>query len=485
MKSVHYTFAIFFLGLSVVCGVVQSLIHFQTGHGIYYLQTFAHWFLAVNIISVMSTLFVLNYLRIRQYKVAFTTGVIATGLMVCYSAFNYTVLIYVLREMRGSGMFLLMPYLIASMLFAASLIFTSARERPWIKTAGVFMLACYAVFTSALVVGLLSPPFFASETFAQIERWVSLAGSLVPVFFIMNFRSELQSGAVVDHPVGRQTSSETVFGVLAMVSLVSALWLGVQVANESYWNATWQRNAPEKNKELAKGFEARMYVTGRGDTLRYLLKKPSGYDPKKEYPIVVCLHGGVKRTRAVELPQPAPFLSEPENEMKYPAFVFVPQGPPGHSWGGIPGLPSDDTLVFEAMASLEESFAIDGKRRYVAGGSMGGYGAWHFIGTRPERFAAAIPFCGAGNTALAQNMVDIPVWAFHGRVDRNVSVNASREMIEAIRKAGGNPRYTEFPHTGHNVWPDISKTPGLLDWLFAQKRNDLEMPGSVKQEIRK
>lgn len=44
-------------------------------------------------------------------------------------------------------------------------------------------------------------------------------------------------------------------------------------------------------------------------------------------------------------------------------------------------------------------------------------------------------------------------------------------MINAIKSAGGNPRYTEFPDEGHNIWYKVSTTPGLLGWLFAQHRD--------------
>jgi predicted peptidase len=204
--------------------------------------------------------------------------------------------------------------------------------------------------------------------------------------------------------------------------------------------------------------------------------KPLDYDPQKKYPLVVCLHGGTwglppDAIRHVEVPEPSVILSNQENRKKYSAFLFVPQCPPGASWGGVPGYPAADSLVFETMQALEEEFRIDEKRRYVAGGSGGGMGSWHFIGTRPDMFAAAIPFCGAGNPALAPKMMDVPVWAFHGSVDRNVPVSGSRDMVAAIRKAGGKPRYTEFPGVGHNVWPSIISTPGVLDWLFTQKRD--------------
>lgn len=71
---------------------------------------------------------------------------------------------------------------------------------------------------------------------------------------------------------------------------------------------------------------------------------------------------------------------------------------------------------------------------------------------------------------LAQNIVDVPVWAFHGRNDRIVPVSGSREMIEAIKNAGGNPWYTEFPDEGHIISEFFENIPGLLDWIFAQKR---------------
>ena len=44
-------------------------------------------------------------------------------------------------------------------------------------------------------------------------------------------------------------------------------------------------------------------------------------------------------------------------------------------------------------------------------------------------------------------------------------------MIEAIKRAGGNPRYTEFPDAAHNIWAEVTETKELPKWLFAQKQN--------------
>ena len=85
-------------------------------------------------------------------------------------------------------------------------------------------------------------------------------------------------------------------------------------------------------------------------------------------------------------------------------------------------------------------------------------------------FAAAVPMAGEGDATLAENIVDVPVWAFHGRFDRNVPVSGSRNIVEASRKAGGHPKYTEYPYTGHSIWGKVEETPELMDWVFAQRR---------------
>ena len=126
-------------------------------------------------------------------------------------------------------------------------------------------------------------------------------------------------------------------------------------------------------------------------------------------------------------------------------------------------------LVYETINALAEP-GIDVKRRYVTGVSRGGYGTWQFICNRPDMFAAAMPVSGAGDPELASKVVNMPIWAFHGAKDRNVPVSGSRDMITAIKKAGGHPEYTEYPDEEHNIWDKVSETPGLWNWLFAQKR---------------
>ena len=244
--------------------------------------------------------------------------------------------------------------------------------------------------------------------------------------------------------------------------------------------------------KIAELFNERTHVSMQKDTMKYRLLKPIDYDSTKQYPLVICLSGGAGRgtdnIKQIAGSRAAQVLSTLENKKKYPAFIFVPQCPPGSDWGrslgkiereslikrGKDNQPSVESLVFEIISALEEEFNIDTTRRYIIGQSMGGFGSWHFILTHPQMFAAAIPICGGANPDLAKNITNVPIWVFHGENDNTVPVDFSRNMIAAIKKAGGNPKYNEFPNIGHNSWHLAFDTPELLDWLFVQvneKRN--------------
>jgi predicted peptidase len=192
--------------------------------------------------------------------------------------------------------------------------------------------------------------------------------------------------------------------------------------------------------------------------------------------MVICLHGGAgwgtDNVKQVNGSLPAVMLSNYLIREQHPAFLFVPQISGAYSFGGLPNLKVADDIILEAIQSLDSRFKIDKSRFYVAGNSLGAYGVWHFIGKYPNTFAAAIPISGEGDIDKAPEMINTAVWAFHGKKDINVPVSGSREMIRAIRLAGGNPLYTEYPDADHDIWKKVINTPGLVDWLFSKQKNN-------------
>lgn len=231
-----------------------------------------------------------------------------------------------------------------------------------------------------------------------------------------------------------------------------------------------------------ENFEARVFHDEGGQTLPYRLMKPAKYDPQTAYPVVVFLHGAGERgtDNKAQLIHVVSIFEKPENRAKYPCFVVVPQCPVQDKWVEVkwadvvhkqPEKPSQSlTLALKTLESLRKEFNIDANRQYIMGISMGGFGTWDAISRHPNLFAAAVPICGGGDKAVIAKAAKVPVWAFHGAKDSVVKPVCTHDMIEALKQAGGSPRFTEFPDCDHNSWDSAAAQPELLPWLFSQKR---------------
>ena len=126
----------------------------------------------------------------------------------------------------------------------------------------------------------------------------------------------------------------------------------------------------------------------------------------------------------------------------------------------------------DLLPALQKEFpAIDPRRLYVTGASMGGFGTWDLLARRPDWFAAAVPIDGGADLETAATVAPVPIWAFHGAQDGAIRPERSRTMIAALADVGGEPRYTEYPAVGRNAWKRAYAEPDLLSWLFAQRRS--------------
>jgi predicted peptidase len=218
------------------------------------------------------------------------------------------------------------------------------------------------------------------------------------------------------------------------------------------------------------------------EAFKYLLLKPDPIEPGKQYPVILFLHGAGERgnDNRLQLKHFPETMSTAERRRRYPAFIIAPQCPAGKRWVEVnwsakrssPQTAEPGPTLGMALAALNQVLKtepVDRRRVYLTGLSMGGYGAWD-LGTRhPELFAAVVPICGGGDEAKAAALKDMPVWAFHGSRDNVVPPARSQAMIAAIRKAGGEPKYTELPGVGHDSWVKAyADESGLLDWMFQQ-----------------
>ena len=243
------------------------------------------------------------------------------------------------------------------------------------------------------------------------------------------------------------------------------------------------------NAQLSKPtFESGMF-TAKGDTLRYRILFPEGFDPAKKYPLVVVLHGAGERgnDNQAQLRNGSALFLKPDVREQFPAIVVFPQCPTNDFWANVIfkqdtsgykfTFQTDEkpTRAMHALMAMVDEFLdkpfVNKRQVYVGGLSMGGMGTFEIIGREPNVFAAAFAICGGDNTLNAKKYAKrVPLWIFHGAKDRTVSADHSIVMVDAIKQAGGNPKFTLYPNDDHNSWDDAFNEPQLLPWLFSHSK---------------
>jgi predicted peptidase len=267
--------------------------------------------------------------------------------------------------------------------------------------------------------------------------------------------------------MGRFTSlhATTKFSFIATALLVGGLLAGC--------------GAQQIVPDAAHGFSARRFE-GRG----YQVYRPRNWTADKKWPLIVYLHGGGERGRdgvasaAVGL---GPAVHRANGQL--PFVVIFPQAQ--RPWP----FPEEEARLLSIVDAAIRDEAGDPDRVYLTGNSMGGFGTWIIGARHPERFAALAPFCGGvrpprgvrvtsdsfsnqpdPEAAVARALGRMPVWAFHGGRDWVASPESSRRLVAAMRAAGGDITYTEYPDLGHDAWDRAYADPKLYEWLLAHVR---------------
>ena len=202
-----------------------------------------------------------------------------------------------------------------------------------------------------------------------------------------------------------------------------------------------------------------------GDARAYVVYVPRDYDASKPWPLIVFLHGAGERGDDGLIQSEVGIGRAIRRYVdRFPCLVVMPQCPKEVWWDKA----ADDIEI--AMADVRKEYSIDPARIYLVGLSMGGFATWMYGANHLDTFAALMPICGGGNPQDAEKLAKIPIWAFHGADDATVPPKQSRDMVEAVKKAKGDIKYTEFPKVGHNSWDSAFDDPETMKWLLAQKK---------------
>jgi predicted peptidase len=218
-------------------------------------------------------------------------------------------------------------------------------------------------------------------------------------------------------------------------------------------------------RQQAHTFEVQVVRSVR---LNYLLYLPQDYsaDEQKKWPTILFLHGAGERGDDLELVKVHGIAKIVEQQEDFPFIAISPQCSEDSWW------PVEVEALDALLNKVVATYAVDPRRIYLTGLSMGGHGAWSLAIAHPERFAALAPICGGGDPNKVCALKDVPVWAFHGAKDPVVPLKKSEEMVDALKACGGNVRLTVYPDAEHDSWTQTYDNPKLYKWFLQHTRAD-------------
>jgi len=231
-------------------------------------------------------------------------------------------------------------------------------------------------------------------------------------------------------------------------------------------------------------------------TYRYQVYVPAGHTRGKSWPVVVDLHGNGGQGTDALVPTRRGLADQIRaNRSRFPVVVVFPQAEVGKRW-----LDGDmEELVIAELDRTVSEFGGDPARLYLTGFSMGATGAYRIAYRWPTRFAALVAIAGRVDTSdaktysnrdreadrkanpfvtatdpyagLAAKIKHIPIRVFHGDADETVPVEQSRRIVPALKAAGANVRYYEYPGATHvGAAEKAYAEEDLISWLLAQHR---------------
>lgn len=216
--------------------------------------------------------------------------------------------------------------------------------------------------------------------------------------------------------------------------------------------------------QKAGKIEAKRGVVEEG--YNFWLYTPEEYEPHGHaLPVVLFLHGASLCGNNLDRVRRYGTLDALEKGKIIPAFVVAPQNP-GGAW--------NPRKLNDLLEWMEKNYPVDTSRIFVLGMSLGGYGTLDFVGTYPEKVAAAMALCGGTTLHDVQGMGRVPLWIMHGTADRAVNVRESKKVVESLQHAGNDRllRYDWIAGGSHGLLARIFYLQKTYDWLFSHTLKD-------------
>lgn len=275
----------------------------------------------------------------------------------------------------------------------------------------------------------------------------------------------------------------------------------------------------------ADAFRQFLFETADGRKLEYNLFCPQETEEGKTYPLVLFMHDSGSCSEHITAPlaqgNGATVWAEKRAQQRHACFVAAPKYPDQTANDDFEVTWEADATM-ELVRSLTKTYAIDEKRIYGTGQSMGCMMLCELLLRNPGFFAGCFLVAGQWNPDTMGGVKDENLWILVSEMDEKAfpimgscmeqveaqggtvvrGVLNARDSLEkqnaAVRKLAGAGEHlfftwfekdsvlTEgeapFPGAYHvHTWEHAYNLEAIQDWLFAQSRNRIDF--SCKHEV--
>ncbi len=226
----------------------------------------------------------------------------------------------------------------------------------------------------------------------------------------------------------------------------------------------WWNNDGSVQQELI--FKKGLNPNQKNTNYHYISYTPKEYnnDTLKKWPLIIYLHGGSSRGKDTLKLYCCGIPDQIWREREFPFIIVAPQCPINQRW-------STDNWFENFYKEVTTKYRIDTNKIYLTGVSLGGAGTWYLAIKYPEKFAAIAPMSGFTRhmNYIMKNtdkLFGIPIWAFHGKIDKVVQFEDTEWMINKLKGENKDLKFTAEPDVGH--WIDWLVYPEqeLYDWFL-------------------
>lgn len=198
----------------------------------------------------------------------------------------------------------------------------------------------------------------------------------------------------------------------------------------------------------------------------YIAYTPKNYntDTLKKWPLIIFLHGGSRRGSELKKLYADGIPDQIYRGREFPFIIIAPQCPEHIRW-------STENWFENLFNEVNGKYRIDNNRVYLTGFSLGGSGTWYIAAKYPGKFAAIAPMSGFTShmdyiDKNIDRLIDIPIWAFHGKTDDVVPFEETERMIKKLEGKNKNMLFSAEPEVGHWINWLVYPNQELYDWFL-------------------